>query len=239
MNAPLAIRWLNALYSDRCALPIATKGVLCGIFVRIDWESGRGYFEAARSLGKRANCGKNTVTRHLTKAVNAGWLMRTTRAVKGERHGFTYSLAIPAVSVESGHNDAPPQAPDDAPPQAPVSQERGHKDKGPCPHSPQPVSLFLNGCVRQMGTYSPSDSPSTHRGAGAPRKKRPPNLRAKIEAAARTSSLRADFDNEHPDVAEVIRRLGGWQRLGQSNEERELPRLLTQIIKLHREGVAA
>jgi hypothetical protein len=86
MNAPLAIRWLNALYSDRCALPIATKGVLCGIFVRIDWESGRGYFEAARSLGKRANCGKNTVTRHLTKAVNAGWLMRTTRAVKGESH---------------------------------------------------------------------------------------------------------------------------------------------------------
>ena len=228
-KGPFGIRWVRAVLSADCPLTPITRLVLAGVFAVIDWESGRNYFEGSRALAARLGLNKDTVANHLTLAVEAGYLTRTPRATKGNltRRGFTYALRLPSpVSDDARHT---------------VSDQTGQTGTRLCPVPAAPVSDFTRQCVRPGRTDSPPIPLRTHRSADAPTglPARKPKLRDALMSAARRSYERPAFEADFPEAVEPLHRIGGWKRLGASNPDRDLPRLIDMIVTLVRSRDAA
>ena len=151
---------------------------------------------------------KDTINKYLDELTNAGWLTRTKRSRTNQdgnvRHGYNYALSFPAVSDL-------------------VRQQ----DKASCPVSRGPVSEQVRIGVRTDRTYSPLNP---HDSKSAQRVRGNGNLRDKLISAAKRSYERDSFEAEYPEVLPHLREIGGWSKLGQANEERELPRLVARII---------
>jgi hypothetical protein len=230
--APLGIRWLRAVLSRDCRLKAPTRLVLAGVFTIIDWESGKNYFESVRALAARVGLGKDAVAKHLTIAVEKGYLTRTPRAAKGDptRRGFNYALRLPAVSSQIGQTGGLISVR--------VSDRAGQRDGSLSPISLTSVSIGKGPCVHRRRTDSPSESPFTHRSATTRGEvsRRKPSLRDALISAARRSHERRAFEADFPNALEPLRRIGGWRRLGDSNEQRELPGLVAQVVAGVREG---
>lgn len=153
---PLAFRWLDRVLSPEGPPSRNTKLVLAAVFQRIDWKTGDGYFEAARTLSARLGIGKSMAAQQLCEAVRLGWLTREPRAVTGkpERRGYVYALKLPeSVSGLHGQRHEAVSGPAGQRHEA-VSGETGQK-KELCPVSQAPVSGFTATCVRPDRTDSP------------------------------------------------------------------------------------
>lgn len=204
-----AFQWLAVVLSERGPPEPLTKLVLCAVFQRVNWETGRGFFEASRTLARRLGLNKDTVNKHLGLATSECWLTRTKRSrtdAKGnERHGFVYALSFKHL----------------------VSEQTAQKADSRCPNGARPVSEQTGAGVRTVRTYSPPNPLSNLRSAVMPNSQ---NLRSRLIRAAKHSSERNAFEQEYPEVVPHLQRIGGWSALGRSNEQSELPRLIDRVI---------
>lgn len=200
----IAFRWLERVLSkDGPASPIE-KLVMVGVFQRINWNTGEGFFESARTLGDRLGLGKSTVAACLARACVVGpFLRRTARAAGPEswRRGFTYSLSIPARTE-----------------QLIAVQQDGQKG-GLCPLRTDSLSVDVESLSANSRTDSPSDSPmkpSEHADAPAPKARAPrsslkttPEVPDSTAAWARARARAAAIRFREPDPGESIGHYSG------------------------------
>ena len=155
-----AFRWLNKILSETGPRSPTTRLVLCAVFRRVNWNTGKGCFESTRTIAKKTGLTKTCVAKHLLLAVKGGWLSQIPRAVRGNpnKSGYQYDIKFPSLlanpigqGVASGNG----QKSNRGKHFCPITKRYVAKHDFKCGHSGEQL------CPNGMDQF-PSDSPSSH-----------------------------------------------------------------------------
>jgi hypothetical protein len=233
-----ALAWLWRVLADP-AVTRTAKVVAAAMIYRFDWQNPTNFYEGVRSIGRRTAIHYGRVSIALLQLIEAGHLTRTRR--EGRRPArpesrnvsYTYSAVLGDTTQTIVGNSSQVFSQSEQTTQRQVFSERGpdvQQTLTNCSAKANRISLNLSETLKSKTEKGKTKTQEAGRNA---RDKTQEACQAFAEGLRR-DYRRAEIEKRDPIIAEAVRRLGGWRRLGQT-DVKMAPYYLKEFREKYRE----